>query len=359
MLRLVLLFGGKSPEHEVSIVSARNIWQAIPKDKFEVLLVGISPKGKWYLEQPENHAKKDFVIGKDGIQLAILPGDEQHKLLRMDNHQSLGKIDAVFPITHGPNGEDGTLQGLLTQLDLPFVGPGVLASALAMDKDYCKRILTLAGIPNAPYVTLYKHDKGAINYASISAELGHVLFIKPANMGSSIGVRKTTNEQEFLAAVEHAFQFDIKILVEQGVNGREIECAVLGNEFPEASTVGEIVMNTGFYDFESKYQSADAATLYIPAQNLTPEEIDKIRATAMKAYQVLGLEGMSRVDVFLTPQGEVYINEPNTLPGFTSISMYPKLWEHSGLPYSDLIVRLVDIAIQRHRRDSSIKRERI
>ena len=143
------------------------------------------------------------------------------------------------------------------------------------------------------------------------------------------------------------------------INGREIECAVLGNEFPEASTVGEIVMNDGFYDFESKYQSADAASLYIPAQNLSEEEIDKIRMTALEAYQVLGLEGMSRVDVFLTPEGEVYINEPNTLPGFTAISMYPKLWEHSGLPYSDLIVKLVDIAMQRHRRDSSIKRERL
>lgn len=359
MLRLVLLFGGKSPEHEVSIVSARNIWQAIPKDKFEVLLIGISQQGKWYLEQPENHQKSNFAIGRDGIQLAILPGDEQHKLLRMDNHQSLGCIDAVFPITHGPNGEDGTLQGLLTQLNLPFVGPGVLASAIAMDKDYCKRILTLAGIANAPYITLYKHQRENIDYKTISEQLGQVLFIKPANMGSSIGVRRVTNEEEFVAAVEHAFQFDVKILVEQGINGREIECAVLGNEFPEASTVGEIVMNDGFYDFESKYQSADAASLYIPAQNLSEEEIDKIRMTALEAYQVLGLEGMSRVDVFLTPEGEVYINEPNTLPGFTAISMYPKLWEHSGLPYSDLIVKLVDIAMQRHRRDSSIKRERL
>jgi D-alanine-D-alanine ligase len=357
--KIILLFGGKSPEHEISIVSARNIYNAIDKSKFDIVLVGISKKGTWYLEEPEAHQNSTFVIGEKGKKIALIPGESKNKLLLLDEGVLLSDIDAVFPITQGPNGEDGTLQGLLCQMDLPFVGPSVLGSAMAMDKDICKRIVQSAGIKTAPWLVVYKHERKKINYKEISEILGSVLFIKPANMGSSIGVSKSTDELSFNRAIEQAFIFDTKILIEKGINGREIECAVLGNEFPEASCVGEVVMNQGIYDFESKYKSADAAQLFIPANNLSEMEVQSIRNTCLLVYKALGLEGMSRVDVFLTPEGEVYLNEPNTLPGFTSISMYPKLWGESGLKYADLIEKLINLAIDRHNRDNKIKRDRI
>ena len=357
--RIILLFGGKSPEHEISIVSAKNIYNAIDKSKIEVLLIGISKNGTWFLETATNLQSQDFVIGERGKKIALIPGHTDDKFLLIDEKISLGKVDAVFPITHGPNGEDGTLQGLLCQLDLPFVGPGVLGSAMAMDKDICKRIVQGAGIKTAPWIVIYKHEMERVNYNDITLKLGNTLFIKPANMGSSIGVTKSIDESSFYMALEQAFLFDTKVLVEQGIVGREIECAVMGNEFPEASCVGEVVMNKGIYDFESKYKSADAAQLFIPAKDLNGTAIEKIRNTCLAVYKSLGLEGMSRVDVFLTPAGEVYLNEPNTLPGFTSISMYPKLWGESGLPYSDLIEKLINLAIERFERDNKIKRERI
>jgi D-alanine-D-alanine ligase len=278
--------------------------------------------------------------------------------MRLDSGQYLQDVDAVFPITHGPNGEDGTLQGVLLQLDIPFVGPGVLGSAVAMDKDFTKRILRDAGIGHAQGITLYKHQQAAIVFEDIEKELGQVLFIKPCNMGSSVGVSRATNREEFFAAVTEAFKFDTKILVEKAVIGRELECAVLGNELIEASTIGEIVMEKGFYDFENKYVN-DNAKIYIPAQELSDAQLEKIRETARKAYAALGLEGMSRVDVFLTEDDEVIVNEPNTLPGFTAISMYPKLWEASGLSYPDLIAKLIALAIARHQRDKQLQRTRL
>lgn len=356
---VAIIFGGKSPEHEVSVVSARNIYNAIDKNLFEVVLLGIAPNGQWFLEQPENHQQKDFKIGVAGQELYILPGHTENQIRLLSNGESIGNIDVVFPITHGPNGEDGTLQGLLNQINLPFVGPDVLGSAVAMDKDVCKRLFQQAGIGCADGVVLHRHLKDQVDYSEIVAQLGDVLFIKPANMGSSIGVHKSIDQDSFFAAIEDAFIYDTKILVEKAVVGRELECAVLGNEFPKASTVGEIVMQKGFYDFESKYQSDDNALLYIPAKNLSDELIQKIQKVAIHAYQTLSLECLTRVDVFLTPENEVIVNEVNTLPGFTSISMYPKLWENSGIEYSELITKLLDFAIQRRERKQSLKSTRI
>lgn len=356
--KIGLVFGGKSPEHEVSIVSARNIYNAIDKVKFEVTIIGIAQDGKWYLENEDNLQDTKCVIGKSGIQLAVVFGNEQHKLIRLDNQQYLDDMKAVFPITHGPNGEDGTLQGIFMQMNIPFVGPGVLGSAVAMDKDFTKRILRDAGIGHAKGITFYKHESEKISYEETTNELGTLLFVKPCNMGSSVGVSKATNETEFFAALKEAFKFDTKVLVEQAVTGRELECAVLGNELIETSTVGEIVMEKGFYDFENKYKN-DNAKIYIPAPDISSAQLNKIQETARKAYHVLGLEGLSRVDVFLTENDEVIINEPNTLPGFTSISMYPKLWEHSGLKYADLIEKLIELAISRHERTATLKRVRI
>lgn len=357
--KVAIVFGGKSPEHEVSVVSARNIYNAINKDLFDVVLIGIAPNGQWYLEQAENHQQKDFKIGEKGEAVFVLPGYEKDQIRLLDSGASIGNIDVVFPITHGPNGEDGTLQGLLTQVNLPYVGPQVLGSSVAMDKDVCKRLFIQAGIGCAEGVVLHKHLRDQINYDEIVADLGEVLFVKPANMGSSIGVHKCTDRSSFEAAIDDAFLYDIKILVEKAVVGRELECAVLGNEFPKASTVGEIVMQKGFYDFESKYISEDNALLYIPAKNLSEEVIAKIQDVAVRAYQTLCLEGLTRVDVFLTPENEVIVNEVNTLPGFTSISMYPKLWESSGIAYTDLITQLLDFAIDRNVRTKSLKSTRL
>ncbi len=356
--KIGLVFGGKSPEHEVSIISARNIYNAIDKLKFEVSLIGISQDGKWFLESAENLQDKHCVIGKNGTQLAVVFGNEQQKLIRLDNQQYLDDLKAIFPITHGPNGEDGTLQGIFLQLDIPFVGPGVLGSAVAMDKDFTKRILRDAGIGHAKGITFYKHEVADISYETTVEMLGNIMFVKPCNMGSSVGVSKATNESEFKNALHEAFKFDNKVLVEQAVNGRELECAVLGNELIETSTVGEIVMEKGFYDFENKYVN-DNAKIYIPAQNITDEQLKKVQDTARRAYHALALEGLSRVDVFLTEDDEVIINEPNTLPGFTSISMYPKLWEQSGLKYADLIEKLIGLAIERHQKNATLQRVRI
>jgi D-alanine-D-alanine ligase len=355
---VALIFGGKSPEHEVSVVSARNIYNAINTNLFAVTLIGIAPNGKWYLEQAENHQKSDFKIGELGQELFLLPGHEQDQIRILQSGESIGNIEVCFPITHGPNGEDGTLQGLLNQLNLPFVGPDVMGSAVAMDKDICKKLFLQAGIGCADGVVLLRHLQDQIDYKKITKELGSTLFIKPANMGSSIGVHKSTDEDSFHHAIKDAFLYDTKILVEKAVIGRELECAVLGNEYPKASTVGEIIMQKGFYDFESKYLSADNALLYIPAQNLDESNIEKIQEIAIKAYQCLGLEGLTRVDVFLTEENEVIVNEVNTLPGFTAISMYPKLWGKSGIAYSDLITNLLDLAIQRHERKKSLKSRR-
>lgn len=354
MKTLALLCGGVSPEHEISLRSAKNIFKAIDKNKWQVEVIGIGRDGSWRHLPEAMFMKMDGVDGHEGQLLSLVPGTG--KLIRYaGSNQDFPKIEVVFSIIHGPFGEDGTLQGLLQVLGLPFVGPDTLGSAVGMDKDFTKRILTEAGIPNAPWVTLWKHE--SIDYQSIVEKLSFPLFVKPANMGSSVGVSKADDLEGLKKAVEVAFRFDKKVLVEQGIVGREIETAVLGNvENLEVSGIGEIVMESGFYDYESKYISADAAKVVVPAENVSDEEMDKIRSTALRAFRALGLEGLSRMDVFLTPGGEVFVNEPNTLPGFTSISMYPKLWEAAGLPYSELIDRLLELAIARHERDGQIQR---
>lgn len=356
---IALVFGGKSPEHEVSVVSARSVFNAIDTSIFDISLIGISAEGKWYLEDSVEFLKDDFVVGEVGEELFLLPGYSSDQIRKLKSGESLGELEAAFLVTHGPNGEDGNLQGLLNQINIPFVGPNVLGSSVAMDKDVCKRLFQQAQIGVAEGTVLHRHLKDQVDYSEISKQFGNILFVKPANMGSSVGVHKTTNEESFFQAIDDAFQYDTKILVEKEVVGRELECAVMGNEAPQASIVGEIVMGSGFYDFESKYVSENNAQLFIPAQQLTQEVVDQVRAVAIRAYQCLNLEGMTRVDVFLTKDNEVIVNEVNTLPGFTSISMYPKLWEKSGIAYTDLITQLIDYAIERDLRKKSLKSTRI
>lgn len=363
-LTTAILCGGVSPEHEVSMNSARNIYKAIDQEKYEVVVVGVSREGQW-LHLPEADFMQMASIEGDGHgwPLMLLPGNERviqynAPALRTAPPTALfPKIDVVFPIIHGPFGEDGTLQGLLALLGLPFVGPSSLGSSVGMDKDFTKRLLRDAGILVAPWVTLYKHEKP--DCEAIVAAFGYPLFVKPANMGSSVGVSKAENLEQLQTAIDLAFQFDIKVLVEQGLKGREIETAVLGNlEDTRVSGIGEIVMAQGFYDYESKYISPDAAKVVIPAENVGPAEVEKIRETALRAFRVLGLEGLSRMDVFLLDDGRVFVNEPNTLPGFTNISMYPKLWMAAGLSYPDLIDQLLSLARQRHKRDGALQRTR-
>ncbi|MFT7606421.1 MAG: D-alanine-D-alanine ligase, partial [Saprospiraceae bacterium] len=290
-----------------------------------------------------------------GEELSIIPGRTTGQIIRTANQQAIPKPDAVFLVLHGPHGEDGTVQGLLRVLDLPFVGPDVMASAIAMDKEFAKRLMKEAGINVASGIVCEVDEKEDIEFDEVEELLGMPVFVKPANMGSSVGVHKVTNETELQVAVADAFLYDRKIIIEEMIVGRELECAVLGNENPKVSRVGEVITEEE-YSYEAKYISETTAKIQIPAE-VSSEELKELRATAKLAYRALGCEGMSRVDMFLTPDGEVYVNEINTIPGFTSISMYPKLWEVEGLSYPDLIEELINYSIKRHEAQLQLKME--
>ncbi|MEM6800441.1 MAG: D-alanine--D-alanine ligase [Bacteroidota bacterium] len=357
---LALIFGGQSPEHEVSIRSARNIFDAIPKEKYEIVLIGVDKAGIWKHLSEGELRQEGLSIEKAGKILAVVPGAKQQQIIYASREEEgFPQIEVVFPITHGPYGEDGTLQGIFMHLGLPFVGPGVLGSAAAMDKDVCKRLLRDADLKVAEYLCFQYYEKEAIDYMAVVNKLGIPLFIKPANMGSSVGVSKAESKAEFDAAIQEAFRYDHKVIVEEAISGRELECAVMGNAIVETSHVGEVAVDpdaAGLYDYESKYISATAAQTLIPAPDLDDQILAKLLLVAKNAYRVVGCEGMTRVDMFLTEEGHVYINELNTLPGFTSISMYPKLWEHAGTSYSDLIDHLIQLAIERGGRDKKLEK---
>lgn len=357
--RVGIVFGGKSAEHEVSLQSAKNIVDAIDKNRFEVLLLGIDKQGLWhvsdasqYLLNADDPAR--IALNPSDMRVASVPGVFQGQFIDAGNAQAVAQIDVIFPIVHGTLGEDGSLQGMLRMANLPFVGSDVLGSAACMDKDVTKRLLRDAGLNIAPFVTLTRASRDKHSFANIAAQLGLPLFVKPANQGSSVGVSKVTSEAQFTEAVRLAFEFDHKVVVEQGINGREIECAILGNDFPQASICGEVVLNSDFYSYDTKYIDDKGAQVVVPAV-IDPAIHDKIRAIAVEAYQALGCSGMARVDVFLTPENDVVINEINTLPGFTNISMYPKLWQASGIDYPELITRLIELALERHAADSALK----
>ncbi|QCR36678.1 D-alanine--D-alanine ligase [Nissabacter sp. SGAir0207] len=358
-IRVGVIFGGKSAEHEVSLQSAKNIVEAMDKDRFEVTLLGIDKQGQWhlhdaahYLQHADDPAR--IALNPSSRDLALVPGQQQNQWVERQEARALAQLDVIFPIVHGTLGEDGSLQGLLRMANLPFVGSGVLGSAVSMDKDVTKRLLRDAGLAVAPFVTLTRTNRARFGFDAVRARLGLPLFVKPANQGSSVGVSKVRNEEEYQTALALAFRFDHKVLVESAIQGREMECAVLGNEQPVASVCGEVVLQDEFYSYDTKYINEQGATVAIPA-DLPEETHQRIRAVAVEAFQVLECSGMARVDVFLTADGEVIINEVNTLPGFTNISMYPKLWEASGLSYSALITRLIELALERHQLDSALQ----
>ncbi|MFZ3011805.1 MAG: D-alanine--D-alanine ligase family protein [Minisyncoccia bacterium] len=313
-LKIGVLFGGKSAEHEVSLQSAKNIISALDKTKYQITQIKIDKDGK-------------FDFGK------------------------IKNFEVIFPVMHGPFGEDGSMQGLLKLAGVPFVGPSVLGSAVGMDKDVMKRLLRDAGIPIGKFVTLKQGDN--IDFIKIKKELGLPMFIKPANMGSSVGINKARNEKEFKQGTGDAFKYDSKIIIEEFIEGREIECALLGNDMPMASVPGEIIANQDFYSYDAKYRDTGSKSV-IPAQ-IDKKTTKKIQELAIKTFQALNCEGVSRVDFFLKKNGAVLVNEINTIPGFTDISMYPKLWEASGISVSKLLDRLIELAMERFEREQKLK----
>ncbi len=355
---VIILFGGKSAEHEVSLQSAKNIYEAIDKKKYEVTLIGVDRGGKWYLNNTQvllDESDPALVkLNNSNTKLSLIPGDDSQKIIDLNNKQPLDKIDAVFPIMHGPFGEDGTIQGLLKLAGLPFVGAGVLGSAVGMDKDVMKRLLKEADIPIAKFLVFKKHQKNEWSFDKINKLLGSPFFVKPANLGSSVGIHKVHDASEYDKFVEDAFQFDTKLIFEEAIIGREIECSVMGNEDPVASVPGEVIAQHEFYDYDAKYIDDEGASLQIPADVPLATE-KRIQKMAIDAFQTLEGSGMARVDFFLKKNGEILVNELNSIPGFTKISMYPKLWEASGISYTELIDKLIELALEKFEQEIKLK----
>ena len=363
-IRVGVLYGGRSGEHDVSLCSAASVVEALDKNKYKVTAIGIDREGKWYVQdKPQIIPHKDFgkvlALKKKGKWLVNhFQQNNQLHLYDLNNKNKKVIIDVVFPVLHGTFGEDGTLQGLLELAMVPYVGADVIGSSVGMDKDVAKRLLREAGIPVVSSVTINKRQwkADAQNIIqNVVDKLGLPLFVKPVCTGSSVGVKKVKQKENLAKSVNFAFQFDTRVMIEKAINCREIECAVLGNENPAASVLGEIIPKHEFYSYEAKYIDPNGAALIIPApvdSNLS----EKIRKTAVQGYTALGCSGMARVDFFLDKDtGEFYLNEINTIPGFTSISMYPKLWEATGIKYSKLLDKLIELAIERHKKKLEIK----
>lgn len=358
-IRVAVIFGGRSAEHEVSLQSAKNIINAMDKDKYEPVLIGIDRQGRWYsnensinLLNAENPKLIQLYTGSREV--VLTPNGANNQLMDVKSGHSLDKIDVIFPVLHGPFGEDGSVQGLAKLANLPCVGAGILGSAVGMDKDIMKRLLKEAGIPVAEYLLLEEGEPGRYSFSDAERLLGMPVFVKPANLGSSVGISRVTNEEEYNKAIYTAFTYDLKVIIEKNIPGREIECSILGNQDPIASVPGEIKPNKSFYSYEAKYIDEDGAILDIPAQ-LPPEKIKEVQQIAVKTYKTLCCSGMARVDMFLTPDGDIVVNEINTIPGFTSISMYPKLWEYNGISNTELIDRLITLAFEDFERRNRLR----
>lgn len=361
-IRLAIVFGGRSCEHEVSVTSARSMLDAMDRSRYEITLVGIDKSGRW-LSAPQPALLDDtFAAGavshesNAALEPVALGGLQTSG---SDQSSAALDVDVVFPLLHGPYGEDGTVQGMLELVDIAYVGSGVLGSAVSMDKAMCKRVLDAYGISQTPW-RLIERTRWREERAAVLAELGAALsastFIKPANLGSSVGVSRADDAAALATAIDHAAEFDTRIIVESAVNEmREIECAVLGNERPEASLPGEILPADTFYSYSDKYLDGQSQT-EIPA-TLSDDQTEQVRDLAIRVFKAVDAAGLARVDLFVPrePGGEILVNEINTMPGFTPISMYPKLWEASGLSYPDLIDRLVDLAIERQRVRSGLR----
>jgi len=386
-LRVGILFGGRSGEHEVSLLSAASVFNAIDKSKYEVVPIGITKEGHWvtaadaerllkgeFSHNPERHLRAGdpettpgAAVLANGEAVVVPPEPQQHgasfTAFQTESSQALARrasdrainVDIIFPVLHGTFGEDGTIQGLLELADMAYVGAGVLGSAAGMDKVIMKSLFRAAGLPIVKHVTIVRTDWEADTKKVeklVAKKLKFPVFVKPANLGSSVGISKAHSKRELGPAISEAAKFDRKIVIEEGVGGkkhkaREIECSVLGNDKPEASIPGEIVPSKEFYDYDAKYLD-EGSQLIIPAK-LTKSEIKKVQQLAIAAFKAVDCSGLARVDFLMDPKTrKIYLNEINTMPGFTAISMYPKLWAASGLPYAQLIERLIDFGLERH-----------
>ncbi len=356
--RVGIIFGGKSGEHEVSIQSAKSIYEALDRQKYDAVLIGVDKQGVWHLGTDVSFILNDSnpkLIALNASAPAVVPVESPGESLALRDAGSglvRQNVDVFFPIMHGTFGEDGSLQGLLRLLNAPFAGASVLGSAVGMDKEVMKRLLRDAGLPTPRFMAVRSTEGDLSNLA---AEFGMPLFVKPCNLGSSVGISKVKRVEDLGAAVERALRFDRKAIIEEAIAGREIEVAVLGNDEPKASVCGEIIPRHEFYSYEAKYIDGNGALLKIPA-DLPAWISDQIRNLAVKVFKTLECEGMGRVDFFLKPDGTALVNEINTLPGFTKISMYPKLWEASGLSYPALLDRLIQLALDRHEKESKLQR---
>lgn len=341
--RVAVLFGGRSSEHEVSILSAASIIGGLASDRFDAIPVAIERSGRWL--DPERSAS--WLPAEAASKCVTSPVEFRH-----ESGCSRG-FDVVFPALHGPFGEDGRVQGLLDMAGVPYVGSGVLGSACGMDKDIMKRLFRERRLPTLDHVTV-RRGEAAGRYGEIERLIGYPAFVKPANLGSSVGIRKAQDRTELSEAIEYAAEFDRKVLIERAVDAREIECAVLGNDDPEASLPGEIVTRSGFYDYETKYETEDAE-LVVPA-DISPDLTRTIRRFATEAFRAVECAGLARVDFFVErTTEEILINEVNTMPGFTSISLFPRMWAASGLAYGDLIERLIGLAFERHQQQQGLR----
>ncbi len=355
--RIVVLFGGRSAEHEISVLSARSVLDALDPERYEAIPIGVTKEGVWQRMPggpPVLAAEKDRdmlpgVVPEEGDEVILEQEPGSRTLVGADGSRT--EIDVVFPVMHGPYGEDGSVQGFLEMAGVAYVGSGVLASAVGMDKAIQKVLFSAAGLPVVAYQAVYERgweeDPDAV--AARAEHLGYPLFSKPAALGSSIGIRKVGDVHELRAALEEAFRYGPKAVLERSAEGaRELECAVLGNDDPVASVAGEIItIGHAFYDYDAKYLDGHGAELVIPAE-VSPETLAEVQRLAIAAFRAIDAAGMARVDLFLHPDGRLVLNEVNTIPGFTAISMYPKLWEASGLDYPRLIDRLIELAIERH-----------
>ncbi len=359
-IRVAIIYGGRSPEHEVSLRSACSVFEAMDKEKYVVIPIFITRLGEWY----QAPSSADSFINPDlfprNKRLILSPDPCHHGFLKIQDDGTVARleIDVCFPVLHGMFGEDGTLQGLMDLANIPYVGCGTLASAVGMDKVIMKAAFRDAGLRVGPFFWFLASEWESTSDSIINKmkSRGCALFVKPANLGSSVGISRVTKSEEFEPAIKRALSYDRKILVEDAIPGRELEVSVLGNDEPEASIPGEIISHSTFYDYQEKYLN-DTAELVIPA--CLPNEVcNRAREVAIAAFKAVDASGLARVDMFLDPSENIVVNEINTLPGFTSVSMYPKLWEASGLSYRNLLDRLIDLAFDRHRQKNSISTER-
>ncbi|HKF36880.1 MAG TPA: D-alanine--D-alanine ligase [Ktedonobacteraceae bacterium] len=356
-IRVGLVFGGRSGEHEVSLASAESVMANLDRDKYEVVPIGITKEGSWLLGTKPRAllaAEQSASTGLEETTAVTLTGDPSlRRLISVENGEELGSrgaLDVIFPVLHGTYGEDGSLQGLLEMANVPYIGCGVLGSALGMDKEKMKIVFRAVGLPAVDYLVYRRNEwerSPGVIMDAVEQRLGYPCFVKPVNLGSSVGVNKAHNRAELEHALNVAAEYDRKIIIERGIDCREVECGVLGNDEPIASVVGEVISNNEFYDYRAKYIDGKSQVV-IPA-GIPQATAEEIRRQAVQAFLALDLNGLARADFFIEKRtGQVYINEVNTMPGFTSISMYPKLWEASGLPYAQLLDRLVELALERH-----------